>query len=310
MRLNLEGNGNDRSRAGRLSVEYEEIVVVDTGSDRTASCVFQAVFHHHVRLAVRQPQCLAIDVGIARRRISQLLSEHDGLAIVLDRAFPRVDDLEEPVVVVLAFVGLAKSAYTNLDEAAAGLGLIPSDGCELIYRTGDRGTRTGHDVRVPVHKIVHARIGFLKPRPVVVVSVVPQAVDDSRPIEPGGAIVSIFRIGQVYLGMDLAVGDLGVRRLSGAEKSQAQKCQGKSPCHHRKIACRGYVSDQPLRNVGLRYLFASGLLVNRILAASHSSLPSTRKAITPSSIHSTKGTATSKFEHAGSPPLQARIQSR
>ena len=43
---------------------------------------------------------------------------------------------------------------------------------------------------------------------------------------------------------------------------------------------------------------------------SYSSLPSTRSAITPSSIHSTNGAATLKLEQAGSPPLQARIQSR
>src|ERR1700722_11893636 len=70
------------------------------------------------------------------------------------------------------------------------------------------------------------------------------------------------------------------------------------------------VSDHPLRKVGLRYAFASLLLANRVLAASHSSFPPTRTAIAPNSIHSTNGTATLKFEHAGSPPLQARIQSR
>ena len=71
-----------------------------------------------------------------------------------------------------------------------------------------------------------------------------------------------------------------------------------------------YVNCQPLRKFGFKYWFASALLVKRPFSASHSSLPSTRSAITPSSIHSTNGAATLKFEHAGSPPLQARIQSR
>src|SRR5438477_12455382 len=71
-----------------------------------------------------------------------------------------------------------------------------------------------------------------------------------------------------------------------------------------------YVIDQPLRTVGVRYLFASTLLVIFIFDWSYSSLPSTRNAITPSSIHSTNGAATLKLEQAGSPPLQARIQSR
>ena len=67
---------------------------------------------------------------------------------------------------------------------------------------------------------------------------------------------------------------------------------------------------QPLRNFGFRYSFASLLFVNRIFSASHISLPSNFMAITPSSIHCTNGPATLKFEHDGSPPLQARIQSR
>src|SRR6266700_2645754 len=70
------------------------------------------------------------------------------------------------------------------------------------------------------------------------------------------------------------------------------------------------LNDQPLRIYGFKYLFASALFVIRILIGSYSTLPSTRSAITPSSIHSTNGAATLKLEHEGSPPLQARIQSR
>src|ERR1051325_6967399 len=71
-----------------------------------------------------------------------------------------------------------------------------------------------------------------------------------------------------------------------------------------------YTKLQPLRKVGRRYLLASGWLVMRILEASYSILPSTRREMTPSSIHSTNGAALLKLEQAGSPPLQARIQSR
>jgi hypothetical protein len=97
----------------------------------------------------------------------------------------------------------------------------------------------------------------------------------------------------------------GDREPERAAFAAAQRCE-----RRRALAESEAGSDQPLRNVGLRYLFASALLVKRIFAASHSSLPATRRAIAPNSIHSTKGTATLKFEHAGSPPLQARIQSR
>ena len=48
----------------------------------------------------------------------------------------------------------------------------------------------------------------------------------------------------------------------------------------------------------------------RIFRASHSSLPLYFIAITPSSIHCTKGALTLKLEHAGSPPLQAGTQFR
>src|SRR5262249_21192416 len=75
-------------------------------------------------------------------------------------------------------------------------------------------------------------------------------------------------------------------------------------------ARRTYVRLQPLRTSGLRYRLASAMLVTFIFALSHSSLPSKRSATTPSRIHSVNGPATLKFEQAGSPPLQARSQSR
>src|SRR5215467_8217259 len=65
----------------------------------------------------------------------------------------------------------------------------------------------------------------------------------------------------------------------------------------RAVTARGYQSvyvltvwnSQPLRKLGLRSLFASALLVIRIFSGLYSSLSSWRSAMTPSSIHSTKG---------------------
>src|SRR5713101_6151576 len=48
-------------------------------------------------------------------------------------------------------------------------------------------------------------------------------------------------------------------------------------------------NSQPFRNTGFTCLFASALLVKRRFLLSHSSLPGTRNAITPSSIHSAYG---------------------
>src|SRR5262249_59170243 len=68
--------------------------------------------------------------------------------------------------------------------------------------------------------------------------------------------------------------------------------------------------SQPLRKSGRTSLFASLLLVISPLTLSHSSLPSTRTAIAPSTSHSVYGPAMLKLEQAGAPPLHARIQSR
>src|ERR1035438_1392609 len=96
---------------------------------------------------------------------------------------------------------------------------------------------------------------------------------------------------------------------SAANRCRDESRHGRHECL-RHITFSPYAIDQPLRTVGTRYLLASTLLVIFIFAGSYSSLPSARRAITPSSIHSTNGAATLKLEQAGSPPLQARIQSR
>ena len=55
---------------------------------------------------------------------------------------------------------------------------------------------------------------------------------------------------------------------------------------------------------------ASGLFVKRMFFASHSSFPGTCRAMATSASHSAKGALMLKSEHDGSPPLQARTQSR
>src|SRR5262249_34860964 len=97
---------------------------------------------------------------------------------------------------------------------------------------------------------------------------------------------------------------------SGEKVTGARSDRGRDWRHS---GCSDYAFQfgaQPLRKTGLMNLLASVMLVIRILTGSYSILPSTRSAITPSSIHSTNGPATLKFEQDGSPPLQARIQSR
>src|SRR5688572_1956061 len=69
-------------------------------------------------------------------------------------------------------------------------------------------------------------------------------------------------------------------------------------------------NSQPFRKTGLTNSLAASLLVKRRFAASHSSFPATRTAIAPRTSHSVNGPALLKFEHAGAPPLHARIQSR
>src|SRR5262249_22515488 len=103
--------------------------------------------------------------------------------------------------------------------------------------------------------------------------------------------------------LNVNYGALGVLR-------QSDRSGNGSEAMPNTIGWSAYVSDQPLRNAGFRYLFASALSVIRIFTGSYSIFPSTRSAITPSSIHSTNGPAIERSEHAGSPPLQARIQSR
>src|SRR6185369_4340572 len=104
-----------------------------------------------------------------------------------------------------------------------------------------------------------------------------------------------------------ALEEFGIRQACPLHtRSDSQLLPAPEPC----LMADAYPSVQPLRNVGLISLLASGLFVIRIFSLSHSSYPSNRRARTPSDTHSVKGADTLKFEQAGSPPLQARIQSR
>ncbi|MBI4877708.1 MAG: hypothetical protein HY822_24005 [Acidobacteria bacterium] len=233
--LNPEWNGDRKARTGRLPVQHQEIVVVDAGPDGAGSGVFQTVFQHHLRLALSQPHGLPVDVTMARRRMDQFLSEHDGIASLPDGPLSRIGDLVQPVVVVPAFVRFSKGPHTDFDEGAARLGLLPRERSELVHRAGDRAARSGNNVRALVHEITNLRIGLVEPGSVVFVPLELQAVDDARPIEPGAAIIAGLRIRQVDTDPDLAVRDLGGTEIGRRQNSsaQAQGSQNQSLLDHR-----------------------------------------------------------------------------
>jgi len=56
-----------------------------------------------------------------------------------------------------------------------------------------------------------------------------EAGNDSRPIEPGAAIVSVPGIGQVELHFDLAVGNLGLRGIGRQELPAARQTPYRRP---------------------------------------------------------------------------------
>src|SRR5258708_1721127 len=122
------------------------------------------------------------------------MDEFYGITILGDRPLSGVGDFVECVVVVLAFVSPSKRSNPDFEEVATGLRVVPSDRSELIDTARDRAARLGDDVWALVHNIVNRRISLVEPRPIVIVSFVLQAIDDSRPIEPRAAIVSIFQI--------------------------------------------------------------------------------------------------------------------
>ena len=99
----------------------------------------------------------------------------------------------------------------------------------------------------------------------------------------------------------LSAGSLPLRR---AETYASVNLGGSAPSFRFNLA-----SFQPLRKFGFRYWLAALLLVNCFLAASHLQLALHLHGDDAEQhpLHERRGTL--KFEHAGSPPLQARIQS-
>src|ERR1035441_2560623 len=120
-----------------------------------------------------------------------------------------------------------------------GFASSPPRSSDLSGGTGDRTTRPADDVRPFVHKVADLRVRPLDPRSVIVVSLVLQAVDDSRPIEPGSAIISVLRVRQVDLCPNLTIRDLRAREIRRRQDSNAHGhgSQNQSLCYHRMDYC-------------------------------------------------------------------------
>jgi hypothetical protein len=129
------------------------------------------------------------------------------------------------------------------------------------------------------------------------------------PGNPGDDDREAFR-GQVY-NRYFQVTTAAIRKYDPNHLCLGPRMHG--PCRfslllHPYRVCYAF-NSQPLRRNGFRWRFASSLLLNRRLFASHMSFPGTRRAIAPNTSHSMYFVATAKSETPGAPPLQARIQS-
>src|ERR1035441_8629447 len=82
-------------------------------------------------------------------------------------------------------------------------------GEELLHRTQDG--------------VVELRIVAVEPLSEVVVTLKFQAGDLPRPIEAGGAVVALQRVGQVEFGADRAIGDFGLRKVRGGQSGGSQR---------------------------------------------------------------------------------------
>ena len=152
---------------------------------------FKLVLQHHLRLAGDEAHGLAINVTIARGRVGQLLGELDGIAMRFDPPFARVHNLVLLDGIVFLAI-LAKHADADLDESAAHLGLVKSQGAvvglELFHGTRDAGTSGGDDLIALVLEVMDSRIDSVIPRPVIVVPLVFERGNNPRPVEASPAI--------------------------------------------------------------------------------------------------------------------------
>src|SRR5262249_14328909 len=132
------------------------------------------------------------------------------------RPLAAIHDLVRFRMVVVGLVRFSKDADADLDESAAGFGLIPSEGLAvrliLFTRTGHRGKRRGDDIITVIAEIVNIGI-FLEPGAVIVVPFVFEARDTPGPIEPRRAVEALFRVWEIELRTDLIVVDFRGRKF-------------------------------------------------------------------------------------------------
>ena len=186
--------------------------------------VLEAVLQHQLRLALGQADGLLIEVGVARR-VAQFLGEFDPVGELFDGPLPRVGNLVSLELLERPLLRLADRADADLDEALAGLDVVVTEtyavGEKLLHRTQDG--------------IVELRIVAVEPLAEIVVALEFEACDLARPIEARGAVVALLRVGQVELGADRAVGDLGLREIRGGERGNRQReveSKAASSCGH------------------------------------------------------------------------------
>src|SRR3954452_11620470 len=119
-------------------------------------------------------------------------------------------------MVVLRLISrFAEHAYSDLDEGTTGLSLVVPKrfpvGLVFFARSDHGGERSRNDTRIVITKVVHLVVDSGKPRAIVVMTLVLEAGDYTRPIESRRTIEPILGVGQINRGPDLIRPDLRFR---------------------------------------------------------------------------------------------------
>ena len=116
-RARIEWEAHDDVRAGGLTVQGEEVVVVDACRDRLAAGVLEPVLEH--QRVLDEPQRLSIDVGIAGR-VAELVDELNSVRAFPDGPLAGIDDLVGLKPAVGRFLRLADGAHANSTKLSPG----------------------------------------------------------------------------------------------------------------------------------------------------------------------------------------------
>jgi hypothetical protein len=207
-----EGEPDGELGPGGPAVDYVEIVFVHAGLNRLDAGVLEAVLQHQLRFARGQADGLLINVCVARR-VAQFLGEFDAVGKLADGPLSGIGDLVGLELLEGAFVGPADRADADLDEALAGLHVVVAEaqasGEKLLHRAEDA--------------VVVVGIVVVEPLAEVAVALEFEAGDLPGPVEAGGAIVALPRVGQVEFGADASVGDFGLGKAGGGQRDCGQR---------------------------------------------------------------------------------------